>query len=147
MAPEGVRFGDIRNTISLDQEVAARLGGETRSPISALGGGPLSWNRKGVKVPSEERATEVFKQLFIDGTPEEVARQVERIKTGQSILDGVRDQARSLGGHARPGRPRAARPDADLDPRGRAAPPAGPGLGDPKPKPKVRGQALHRRLP
>src|SRR5271166_3589530 len=48
VAPEGVRFGDIRNTISLDQEVAARLGGATRFAYLALGGGPLSWNRKGV---------------------------------------------------------------------------------------------------
>jgi hypothetical protein len=97
VAPEGVRFGDVRNTISLDQEVAARLGGETRFAYLALGGGPLSWNRKGVKLPSEDRATEVFKQLFIDGTPEEVARQVEGIEAGRSILDGVRAQARSLG--------------------------------------------------
>jgi Protein of unknown function (DUF1552) len=97
VAPEGVRFGDVRNTISLDQEVAARLGGETRFAYLALGGGPLSWNRKGVKLPSEERATEVFKQLFIDGTPKEVARQVQRIEDGRSILDGVRAQARSLG--------------------------------------------------
>ncbi len=97
VAPEGVRFNDIRNTISLDQEVAARLGGETRFAYLALGGGPLSWNRKGVKLPSEERATQVFKQLFIDGTPEEVARQLQRIADGRSILDGVRAQARSLG--------------------------------------------------
>jgi len=32
VAPEGVRFGDIRNTISLHQEAASRLGGETRFP-------------------------------------------------------------------------------------------------------------------
>jgi hypothetical protein len=102
VGPEGVHFGDIRNTISLDQEVAARLGGETRFPYLSLGGGVLSWNRKGVKVPSEERATQVFKQLFLDGTPEEVTRELERIKTGQSILDGVREQARSLGGSLGP---------------------------------------------
>ncbi|HKI30427.1 MAG TPA: DUF1552 domain-containing protein [Gemmataceae bacterium] len=96
VAPEGVRFGDIRNTISLDQEAASRLGGETRFPYLSLGGGPISWNLKGVKVPSEERATRVFKQLFINGTPEEVAQEIERIKAGESILDGVREQARSL---------------------------------------------------
>jgi hypothetical protein len=98
VAPEGVRFGDIRNTISLDQEVASHQGGETRFPCLCLGGGPLSWNRKGVKVPSEDRATRVFKDLFIDGTPQEVARQLERIKTGRSILDGVRAQAKTLAG-------------------------------------------------
>jgi len=100
VAPEGVRdMGSIRNTISLDQEVASRLGGETRFPYLSLGGGgtgALSWNRKGMRVPAEERATQVFKQLFIDGTPEEVARAVQQIETGQSILDGVRAQARTL---------------------------------------------------
>src|SRR5262245_7091155 len=57
VAPEGVRdMNDIRNTISLDQEVAERLGSETRFPYLSLGGGGtgnLSWNRKGVKVPAE----------------------------------------------------------------------------------------------
>jgi hypothetical protein len=96
VGPEGIRAGDIRNTISLDQEVASRLGGQTRFASLALGGGDISWNRKGVKVPSESRATQVFKQLFIDGTPQEIAREVQRIQSGQSILDGVRDQARSL---------------------------------------------------
>src|SRR5271165_977157 len=98
VAPEGLRFPDIRNTISLDQEVASRLGGETRFASLALGGGDVSWNRKGVKVPSESSATKVFKQLFIDGTPQEVAREVQRIQNGQSILDGVREQARALAG-------------------------------------------------
>lgn len=100
VAPEGVRdMNDIRNTISLDQEAAERLGGATRFPYLSLGSGgtgTLSWNRKGVKVPAEGRATQVFKQLFIDGTPQEVAREVQRLQTGQSILDGVRDQAQAL---------------------------------------------------
>src|SRR5215470_3203447 len=78
VAPEGVRnMNDIRNSISLDQEIAERIGAATRFPYLSLGGGgtgALSWNRKGVKVPSEGRATQVFKQLFIDGTPEETAR-------------------------------------------------------------------------
>jgi len=96
VAPEGVRPGDIRNTISLDQEVAERIKSDTRYGYLSLGGGDLSWNRKGIKLPSEERATRVFKQLFIDGTPEETAREIERIKLGHSILDGTREQARTL---------------------------------------------------
>src|SRR6059058_1121227 len=98
VGPEGMRPGDVRNTVSLDQEVASRLGGETRFASLQLGGGDLSWNRKGVKVPSESQATRAFKDLFIDGTPAEVARAVQKIQQGQSILDGVRDQARSLAG-------------------------------------------------
>ena len=96
VAPEGMRPGDVRNTISLDQEVASRLGGETRFASLSLGGGDLSWNRKGVKIPSESSATRIFKQLFIEGTAAEVAREVQKIKNGQSILDGVRGQAQSL---------------------------------------------------
>jgi hypothetical protein len=87
---------EIRNTISIDQEAASRLGGETRYASLTLGGGDLSWNRKGVRVPSEPRNSAVFKQLFIDGTPEETAREVQRLETGRSILDGVREQAKAL---------------------------------------------------
>jgi len=97
--PECVRLGEIRNTVSLDQEAASRIGGDTRFPSLSLGGGgtgALSWNRRGVRVPSEERASQVFRQLFIDGTPAEVAQELQRIQTSQSILDGVREQARSL---------------------------------------------------
>ncbi len=73
------------------------MGGETRFASLSLGGGDLSANRKGVKVPSESSASRVFRQLFIDGTPAEVDREVQKIQNGQSILDGVRDQAQSLG--------------------------------------------------
>jgi hypothetical protein len=99
---ERVRFGDVRNTISLDQEVAEHIGRATRFPYLSLGGGidlrggALSWDRRGVMVPSEPHATRAFRQLFIDGTPQEVARALEQIQRGQSILDGVREQARSL---------------------------------------------------
>jgi hypothetical protein len=96
VAAEAFRGNDVRNTISLDQEVAGRLGGQTRFPSLILGGGDQSWNRKGIRVPSEGSAVRVFKQLFIAGTPAEVAREIERIETGMSILDGVRDQAKTL---------------------------------------------------
>ncbi|MGE3809293.1 MAG: DUF1552 domain-containing protein [Gemmataceae bacterium] len=99
VAPERMRQGAIRNTISLDQEVAARLNSPTRHAFLALGSSGLSWNHKGVLIPSQGRVLDVFKQLFIDGTPEEVAKQVERIRRGQSILDGVREQSKSLAGN------------------------------------------------
>jgi hypothetical protein len=95
--PENIRSPtDIRNTISLDQEVASRLGGETRFGSLVLGGGEASWNRRGVRIPSETRATQVFRQLFIQGTPEEEAREIRRIRDGRSILDDVRGQAQSI---------------------------------------------------
>jgi hypothetical protein len=96
VGPEGMRAGDVRNSISLDQEVAPKLGADTRFASLVLGGGNMSWNRKGVQVPSEDSAVRAFKQLFIDGTPAEVAAEIEKIRLGQSILDGVREQSRSL---------------------------------------------------
>lgn len=94
---EGMRDrNNLKNSISLDQEVASRIGGETRFASLVLGGGDLSWNRRGVKVPGDDSIKGVFKKLFMDGTPEEVAQEVQKIEAGQSILDGVRDQARLL---------------------------------------------------
>lgn len=94
--PERIRSNDIRNSISLDQEAASHLGGETRFSVLNLGGGDMVWNRRGVRVPSEQRATQVFAQLFLRGTAEQEARELRRIQEGQSILDDVRGQVASL---------------------------------------------------
>ncbi len=93
---ENIRPSDIRNTISLDQEAAAHVGGQTRFASLVIGGGSAAWNRRGVRIPAESRATQVFKQLFIRGTPEEVAREVRRVRDGQSILDDVRGQVKTI---------------------------------------------------
>jgi hypothetical protein len=93
---ENIRANDIRNTISLDQEVASRIGSQTRFASLVLGGGDVCWNRRGVRVPSQSRATAVFKQLFVRGTADEEAREMRRVKDGQSILDDVRGQIRSI---------------------------------------------------
>src|SRR5262245_33487033 len=58
--PDNVRPSDLRNSISLDQEVASHLGGQTRFACLNLGGGDLIWNRRGGRVPSQPRATMVF---------------------------------------------------------------------------------------
>jgi hypothetical protein len=96
--PDNIRPNEIRNGISLDQEAAAHLAGQTRFASLVLGGGSASWNRRGVRVPAESRATQVFKQLFVRGTPEEEVREMRRIRDGQSILDDVREQVKSLNG-------------------------------------------------
>ena len=87
------------NTISLDQHVAERIGEETRFRNLVIGP-PVqwhfSWTAKGVPVPTERQPTKVFQKLFINGTPAEMRTEVERLKTGRSILDQVADQARDL---------------------------------------------------
>lgn len=94
--PDFVRPNEIKNTISLDQEAASHVGGLTRFACLNLGGGDLIYNRRGVRVPSEQRAVQVFKQLFLDGSPDEITREVRRIRDGQSILDDVGGQVKSL---------------------------------------------------
>jgi hypothetical protein len=94
--PDNIRPSDIRNGISLDQEVAAHLGSQTRFASLVIGGGDVAWNRRGVRIPAQQRATQVFKQLFIRGTPDEEARELRRLQDGQSILDDVRGQVKSI---------------------------------------------------
>lgn len=86
---------DLRNTISLDVLAAEHVGRETRFPCIGLAGA-YSYNRKGVRMPSLGGAGAMFRQLFVDGTPDEIAREVQRLRDGQSILDGVRQQAGDL---------------------------------------------------
>ena len=89
----------FRNSISLDQLVAERIGVQTRFPSLTLavnGGRGLSWTRTGVAIPPEGQASGVFKQLFLQGTPAEIERQIRDLDTGRSILDVVSEQARDL---------------------------------------------------
>jgi hypothetical protein len=90
----------FRNTISLDQLIAERIGNLTRFPSLTLGVNAgargLSWTRTGVAIPPEERASGVFRQLFLQGTADEVDAKVRELDTGRSILDAVADQARDL---------------------------------------------------
>jgi hypothetical protein len=94
--------GGFRNTISLDQYVAERLGHLTRFPSLTLGvnvqqgSRSLSWTGGGVLIPCEEKASQVFKKLFLQGTKAEVDAQVRKLELGRSILDAVADQTRSL---------------------------------------------------
>lgn len=96
--PDFIRPSDIRNSISLDQEVASHIGGKTRFASLIVGGGDVAWSRRGTRIPSQQRATQVFKQLFLRGTPEEEAREMRRVRDGQSILDDVRGQVTTING-------------------------------------------------
>jgi hypothetical protein len=89
---------DVRNSISLDQYVAPHLGADTRFSNLVLGTSEnkLSWNAKGVPVPADTHPHETFRQLFVDGSPSQVAREVRRLHHGHSILDDVREQTKSL---------------------------------------------------
>jgi hypothetical protein len=94
--------GNFRNTISLDQYLGERIGHLTRFPSLTLGVNvqqgqrSLSWTSSGVLIPCEENASDVFRRLFLHGSEEEAENQVRKLKLGESILDAVADQAKSL---------------------------------------------------
>src|SRR5260221_13997195 len=94
--------GGFRNTISLDQFAAEQIGHLTRFPSLTLGVNvqqglrSLSWTGGGVLIPCEEKPSEVFKRLFLRGTKDEVQAQARKLELGQSIMDAVADQTRSL---------------------------------------------------
>lgn len=94
--------GGFRNTISLDQFIAERIGHLTRFPSLNLGVNveqgqrSLAWTSSGVLIPCEEKASDVFRRMFVQGTSDEMDEQVRRLQLGESILDAVAGQAKDL---------------------------------------------------
>jgi Protein of unknown function (DUF1552) len=90
----------FRNTISLDQYIGERIGILTRYPSLTLAvntrNRSLSYSGTGVAIPPEDKASEVFKQLFFQGSPEQIEAQVRQLDTGRSILDSVAEHAKEL---------------------------------------------------
>ncbi|MBA3697832.1 MAG: DUF1552 domain-containing protein [Planctomycetes bacterium] len=89
----------FRNTISLDQLAAEKLGQQTRH--ASLNFAPIpsrscSYTRSGVAIPPETSAARAFAKLFIDGTPAEITHEVARIKESRSILDRIASDAKRL---------------------------------------------------
>lgn len=95
--PGGASF---RNSISLDQFAAERLGAETRFASLSLntsgGSGSLSWTRAGVRIPGEGSPSRLFTKLFLNGSPKQVEQQVNKLKEGQSVLDTVNADAKRM---------------------------------------------------
>ena len=88
----------FRNTISLDQLAAEKIGAKTRHPYLVFGthAGSLSWTRNGVQIPPDKDPAGVFRRLFIDGTPDEVRAQERQLEDGRSILDSVGAETAAL---------------------------------------------------
>lgn len=91
--------GRAKNTISLDQFMAKHLGNETRYSslvVGSSGTSSPSYTDNGAMVPALDSPARIFELLFIDDSPEERAKQAERVREGRSIMDLVNDDARSL---------------------------------------------------
>ena len=94
--------GGFRNSVSLDQFIASKIGHLTRFPSLTLGvnakagSRSLSWTDSGVLIPCTNSASEVYRQLFLQGSPKEIARQVRKLELGQSVMDTLADQSKAL---------------------------------------------------
>ena len=93
------RADNFKNTISLDQYAIEKLVPDTRFGSLTLASSSsrgLSFTRSGVPIPADERPSRVFKNMFVDGTANEVNAQVQRLKQGQSIMDTVLEEAKDF---------------------------------------------------
>lgn len=93
----------FRNSISLDQFVAEKIGLDTRFPSLAVTvsngehyGDSIAISRAGVMMPAERSAERLYRRLFVAGTPDEKAATMRRIEAGGSVLDLILDKAKRL---------------------------------------------------
>ena len=94
--------GGFRNSISLDQFIAGKIGHMTRFPSltlgvnASIGRRSLSWTDAGVLIPCENRASSIYKKLFLQGSKEEIERQISKLQLGESIMDTLAQKSKSL---------------------------------------------------
>jgi len=89
----------FRNSLSIDQLVAEKLGYVTRFPsISLSSNGPKSqsFTVGGVMLPAESSPSRMFAKMFLQGKPHEIAKQKQKLADGRSVLDELMSQARLL---------------------------------------------------
>src|SRR6185369_7026726 len=99
-AARGAFKSGFRNSISLDQFAAEKLGQVTRFPTLNLGvnidkgNRSLSWTRDGVLLPAEDSAPKLYERMFVQGDRDAVAQQIHRLEGCGSILDALLDETR-----------------------------------------------------
>jgi hypothetical protein len=88
----------FRNTISIDQWLAAKIGLETRFPSLQLStdGSSQSYTSAGIMIPAEQSPSRMFTKLFLDGTAEAKEAQIQKLREGKSIMDTVREETRQI---------------------------------------------------
>ena len=91
----------FRNSVSLDQFAAERIGHETRVAalplgVAKSGNQSLSVTANGVMLPAERSPSQVFKTLFVAGDAAAVEKQIEDLRTGRSILDTMATRSAAL---------------------------------------------------
>lgn len=91
--------GQVKNTISLDQQIAHTLDGQTRYSSLVLatdGSTSPCYTAQGAMIPPETSPSRLFKQLFVDDSKADQKRQAQRVMQSRSIMDLVGEDAKSL---------------------------------------------------
>jgi hypothetical protein len=94
--------GSFKNSVSLDQIAAERIGSQTRIPVlvTRVGiqncAGSLSYTRGGVEIPPEQSVSALYRKMFVQGTAKEVNARLNDLQKGKSVLDFVNDSAKKL---------------------------------------------------
>ena len=96
--PAGAGF---RNSVSLDQFAAEKVGNETRFPslvmtASNAGERSMSFTRAGVPIPPESSPARLYRKLFVQGTAREVEARIQDLHAGRSLLDSVSERSKRL---------------------------------------------------
>ena len=97
--------GQPEGNITVDQKAAEFVGSNTRYPSLQLNtgggsyGGGISWTRNGVSVPPVADLQSMFDALFLETPESQKKRLAESYKLNTSILDVVREDARSVQKH------------------------------------------------
>ena len=89
----------FRNSLSIDQLAAEKLGYVTRFPsISLSSDGPKSqsFTVGGVMLPAESSPSRMFSKMFLQGKPHEIAKQKQKLADGRSVLDELMAQSKLL---------------------------------------------------
>ncbi len=88
----------FRNSISIDQWLASKIGLETRFPSLQLStdGSSQSYTSSGIMIPGEQSPSRMFTKLFLEGTIEAKEAQVQKLREGKSIMDTVREETRQF---------------------------------------------------
>lgn len=90
----------FKNSISVDQLAAERIGSRTRIPVlvTRINGseGMMSVTRGGVRIPEQRSVSALYRQMFVQGTAAQINARLADLKKGKSLLDFVNDSAKNL---------------------------------------------------
>ena len=87
--------------MTIDQAAAEFSGSAARYPsiTAGIGGGTdMCWNRSGVNIPPISNPARLFDALFVNADKASLARERVRLLHRASVLDALRESAKTLGG-------------------------------------------------